>query len=263
MSLILLNGGGGEGALAAAAIEAAASRQCLAAFSPMGAGRQSGPVQGKGVAHGQDEGQQRAAYASIGQLVTWVFIPLLSIASLLAYERSSGLLSRILTTLTSRTTYFLGTLCGQVLLALVQMALLIGFGALVMGVAWGRAPGELAAVLVAFALAAAGLGTLLGTVVKTAAQASNVAILAGMLFALLGGAWVPSQVFPPALDIGSRLLPTRWAMEALTDLVIRGQGWPDILAEVAALLGFFLLFLFLATLRFGAGEAPWSGSLAD
>jgi ABC-2 type transport system permease protein len=69
-----------------------------------------------------------AAQSSAGQLVTWVFIPLLSISALLAYERRQGTLRRLFTMPVTKAQLLLGTLSGQVVTALVQMILLVGFG---------------------------------------------------------------------------------------------------------------------------------------
>ena len=45
-----------------------------------------------------------------------------------AYERQKGTLRRLLTTPTRKAIFLLGTISGQVLTALVQMLLLVGFG---------------------------------------------------------------------------------------------------------------------------------------
>ncbi len=198
----------------------------------------------------QDNGYDRVAHQSVGQMVTWVFIPLLGISSLLAYERSNGTLRRLLVTPTRRHTYLFGTLFGQVILALIQMALLIGFGALVLKVDWGQSPAGLILIMVCFSLASAALGTALGAFTRTAGQATNLSIMIGMLFALLGGAWVPMEVFPAALQTAVKILPTTWAMQGLMELVVQRQGLVDILPEAAVLLGFFVLFLFVGVRRF-------------
>lgn len=106
------------------------------------------------------------ANSSAGQLITWVFIPLIGLAGMFASERQQGTLRRILTSPTRKSTYLLGTILGQVLTALVQMALLVTFGIVVMHVNWGQSPAALAVILIAAALAAAALGTMLGTFVK-------------------------------------------------------------------------------------------------
>ena len=52
------------------------------------------------------------ANSSAGQLITWVFIPLIAISSMFAYERQKGTLRRLLTTPTRKSTYLLGTILG-------------------------------------------------------------------------------------------------------------------------------------------------------
>jgi ABC-2 type transport system permease protein len=105
-----------------------------------------------------------------------------------AYERQKGTLPRLLTTPTHKATYLLGTIAGQVATALVQMLLLVGFGVAVMKLNWGHAPDALAVMLVTSALAAAALGTTLGTF-DLGGPASGRSILLGMVMALLGGCW--------------------------------------------------------------------------
>ena len=91
--------------------------------------------------------------SSAGQLITWVFIPLIGLSGMLCYEREKGTLRRLLTTPTTKATFMIATITGQVLIALCQMALLITFGILVMHVNWGRNLPALTVMLVASAIA--------------------------------------------------------------------------------------------------------------
>ena len=191
-----------------------------------------------------------AANSSAGQLITWVFIPLIGISGMFAYERQKGTLRRLLTTPTHKATYLLGAITGQVLLAIVQMLLLIGFGILVMKLNWGRSPAALAVMLVSSALAAAALGTALATLVKTESQASGLSILLGMMMALLGGCWYPIELFPSFVQTVVWILPTRWAMEGLLAIVSRGQGLNAVLPDAGVLLGFALVFFGVGIWRF-------------
>jgi len=191
-----------------------------------------------------------AANASAGQLITWVFIPLFGISALFAYERQQGTLRRFLTTPTQNSTYLFGTISGQVATALVQMLLLIGFGALVMNVSWGNDPAALMVMLVTAALAAAAFGTLLGTFVRSEGQASGLSIMFGMVFALLGGCWYPLELFPAAVQQAAKILPTTWAMQGLLDLVSRGGGMQDILPEAGVLVAFAAVYFVVGVLRF-------------
>ena len=171
----------------------------------------------------------RAANSSAGQMITWVFIPLIGISSVFAYERQRGTLRRLLTTPTGKGTYLLGTILGNVFWALVQMTLLVTFGALVMKVNWADNPAALAVMMTASALAAAALGTMLGTFVKTEGQASGLSIMLGMVMALLGGCWYPIELFPAVVRNIVKVLPTTWAMQGMLDILLRGQGVVGIL----------------------------------
>lgn len=190
------------------------------------------------------------ANTSAGQLITWVFIPLFGISALFAYERQQGTLRRLLTTPASKATFLLGTITGQVAMALVQMLLLVGFGILVMKLSWGREPLALFIILFASALAAASFGTTMGTFIKSEGQASGLSVMFGMVFSLMGGCWYPLELFPPAIQNAVKVLPTTWAMQGMLDLVLRGGGLQDILPEAAVLLGFAAIFFSLGVWRF-------------
>lgn len=190
------------------------------------------------------------ANSSAGQMITWVFIPLFGISAFFASERSSGTLRRFFTTPTSKAVYLLGTLLGAVFWALVQMVLLVLFGILVMKLNWGQSPGALAVMLVTSTLAASAIGVAMGAFVRTESQATGLSIMAGMVMALLGGCWYPLDLFPQVVQQAVKILPTRWAMQGMLDVVLRGQGVAEVLPEAAVLLGFTAVFYAIGILRF-------------
>jgi ABC-2 type transport system permease protein len=104
--------------------------------------------------------------------------------------------------------------------------------------------------MVTSALAAAALGTMLGTFVKTEGQASGLSTMLGMVMALLGGCWYPLELFPQAVQTAVKVLPTTWAMKGLLDIVLRGGGVSMILPEAGVLLGFAVVFFTIGVLRF-------------
>jgi ABC-2 type transport system permease protein len=203
----------------------------------------------EGTAEDQVEYDPRAN-TSAGQLITWVFIPLFGISALFAYERQHGTLRRLLTTPATKATFLLGTIIGQVALALVQMLLLVGFGIFVMRLGWGREPLALFVILLTSALAAAAFGTTMGTFIKTEGQASGLSVMFGMVFALMGGCWYPLELFPPAIQNMVKILPTTWAMQGMLDLVLRGGGLREVLPEAGVLLVFALFFFSVGVWRF-------------
>ncbi len=190
------------------------------------------------------------ANSSAGQLITWVFIPLIGISGMFAFERQKGTLRRVLVTPTVKSTYLIGTILGQVFWALVQMALLISFGILVMKLHWGQNIPALIVIMISSALSAAALGVMLGAFVKTEGQATGLSIMIGMVMALLGGCWYPIELFPKIVGTITKILPTRWAMQGLLDLVLRGQGMAAVLPEAGVLLAFAAVFLIIGIWRF-------------
>lgn len=190
------------------------------------------------------------ANSSAGQMITWVFIPLFGISATFAYERTTGTLRRLLTAPTRKAVFLLGVLLTAVIWAPVQMLLLIVFGSLVMKLNWGHSPAALALIMLCSALAASAIGVALGAIVKTESQAGGLSIMLGMVMGLLGGCWYPLELFPGVVQEAVKVLPTRWAMQGMLDIVARQQGLSDVLPEAGVLLGFAALFYIIGIARF-------------
>ncbi|WKZ47422.1 MAG: ABC transporter permease [Anaerolineales bacterium] len=189
------------------------------------------------------------ANVSAGQLITWVFIPLFGISALFAYERQHGTLRRLLTTPTSKATFLLGTISGQVVMALVQMSLMVLFAMFAFKLNWGD-PLAVYIILTCSALAAAAIGTAMGTFIKSEGQAVGLSIMAGMMMGLLGGCWYPLELFPSFMQTIARIFPTYWSMQGLLDLLLRGAGVAEILPEAGVLILFAGVFFSVGVLRF-------------
>ena len=71
-----------------------------------------------------------------------------------------------------------------------------------------------------------------------------------LILVMLGGAWVPSFVFPEWLQTASFVAPTRWAIDGLEAMTWRGLGFDTAVAHSAAMLGFSALFALIAVWRF-------------
>ncbi len=211
----------------------------------------SAPQRLVAVAAVQNEQEQYngAVQGTAGQMLVWVFIPLLGTSGMMAYERATGTLKRLLTTPTSKSSYLLGTITSQYSASIVQMLLLVGFGALVMNIVWGP-PLAVMAVLLAFGLSSVAMGVMLGAFVKTESQASGLSVMLGMTLGLLSGCLWPLELFPPTMQTVAHILPMTWAMEALTGLATRGQDFASILPAIGYMLASAVVFFIIGVLRF-------------
>lgn len=194
---------------------------------------------------GEDIVYDPTTSSSAGQLVTWVFIALVSLSGSMAFERQQGTLRRLLVSPTSRLTYFVATILGAVLIAMVQVTLLMTFGALVLDAPWLDRPLPTFLLLLVFTFAAGGLGAFLGSLVRTEGQASGISTAVGMIFALLSGAWFPIELFPKVMQNVAKIFPTYWAVQGLKDILIINKPMMDILPTIGILMGFAVLFLSL------------------
>jgi ABC-2 type transport system permease protein len=198
----------------------------------------------------QTQKETQAAQASAGQLIIWVFIPLLGTSELMAYERVWGTLRRLVTTPTRKPTFLLGIITGQFSYGLIQMLMLVVIGVVLLKVPWGQNPLALLLLLISFALAAVALGTMMGTFTRTPSQANGLSIALGMVMGLLGGCMWPLEMFPPAVANVAKFLPTTWAMMGMTQLTVYNAGFFQILPYAAVLLGFSLVFFVVGVWRF-------------
>ncbi|MFN8463332.1 MAG: ABC transporter permease, partial [Anaerolineales bacterium] len=105
-------------------------------------------------------------------------------------------------------------------------------------------------ILACSALAAAAIGTAMGTFIKSEGQASGLSIMAGMLMGMLGGCWFPLELFPPVMQKIAMIFPTYWSMQGLLDLLLRGGGLINVLPEAGVLLGFAVIFFSVGVWRF-------------
>jgi ABC-2 type transport system permease protein len=105
-------------------------------------------------------------------------------------------------------------------------------------------------VAMASAVMAASYGLLIAALGKTPSAARGASVLATLMMVMLGGAWVPTFIFPAWLQKVTVVVPTRWAVDGFDAMSWRGLGFASAVMPIAVLLGFALLFSGLAVWRF-------------
>ncbi len=109
-----------------------------------------------------------------------------------------------------------------------------------------------ALVVVAFALMTASFGLLIAAFGKTPEAARGLAVFATLILVMLGGAWVPTFVFPTWMQQLTVVVPTRWAVDGLDAMTWRGLGMDVALQTAGVQLAFAAVFGALAIWRFRA-----------
>ncbi len=130
------------------------------------------------------------------------------------------------------------------------LIVLFAFARVVFGVRiYGSMAGFLG-ICLAFSLMTATFGLLIATLGRTAEATRGLAILVTLLMVMLGGAWVPTFIFPKWLQTLTVVIPTRWAMDGLDAVTWRGLGFSSVALPISLLFGCSLVFGALAVFRF-------------
>jgi len=195
------------------------------------------------------------AHSFVGMGVQFVLLMGVDIGIALLAMRRLGLWKRLRAAPLSRATLLGSRIVSCAAIALFSMSVVFGVATALFGM---RIEGSLVgfvAVLVAFALMTATFGLLIAALGRTPEATRGLAILATLLMVMLGGAWVPSFIFPAWLQTVSLAVPTRWAVDGLEAMSWRALPLSAAVPSVAVLLGFAALFGALALWRFDWEEA--------
>jgi ABC-2 type transport system permease protein len=182
------------------------------------------------------------------ELLLFLFLIALTGAVALIETRRLGLSRRMLATPTSPGTVIAGETLGRVLIAVIQAVVIILGSALLFGVNWGQ-PIGVAAVVILFALVAAGAGIFLGTLFRNEQQAAGVSLLLGLGLGALGGCMIPLEAFSPTMKRVAHITPQAWGNDAFAKLVGHGAAITGILPQLGVLAGYAAVLLVLATWR--------------
>ena len=132
----------------------------------------------------------------------------------------------------------------------LQLALLIGFGQLVLGLNYMREPIAILLVVVTMSMWTAGLGLLIGVVAKTEEQVIIYSMIPMFILSALGGAWMPLDVTGKAFQTIGHLLPTAWGMDGLQNIIVRGLGLESVLLPSGIMLASAIVLFAVAAWRF-------------
>lgn len=168
------------------------------------------------------------------QLVLFTFLNALTASAYLILTRKLGVAQRMMASSTSTGAIVAGETLGKFSIALFQALYIVAATWLIFRVDWGN-PLATGAVIVLFSLVGTALGVLIGSVLDNEGAASGIGVTLGIGLGALGGAMVPSELFPDSVRSVSQFTPHYWALEGLKEVLYRGGSLADIGQELAIL----------------------------
>ena len=164
--------------------------------------------------------------------------------------RRMGLWKRLRAAPVSRALLLGSTIASGTITALLLMCAIFAVAIAAFGVRIDGSVVGFIGNMVAFALLASSFGLLIAAIGKTPEATRGLAIFATLLMVMLGGAWVPSFIFPEWLQTISLANPARWAVDGFDAMTWRGLGLDAAVIPIGAMLAFSAAFTAIAIGRF-------------
>jgi ABC-2 type transport system permease protein len=150
-------------------------------------------------------------YGAISLLVLYIMLLMTYRGRAILVENETGRIGR-LRLCGGVLPVFAGKLLSSLAIGAIQAFALIILDKILFNLEWGNAI-EVVLFTLFFLLAASGWGMLLGSVLRTPAQAGWAALVINLGFALLAGNFVPRMIFPPWLQAMGWVTPNAWALD--------------------------------------------------
>jgi ABC-2 type transport system permease protein len=190
------------------------------------------------------------AHSFGGMGIQFILFMGLDVGVALLMLRQSGLWQRLRAAPLSRTMLLGSRAVSAALISGFILTVLFLFARIVFRVHIRGSVAGFIAVCAAFSLMTAAFGLMVAALGETVEATRGYAVMATLLMVMLGGAWVPTFVFPKWLQKITVVVPTRWAMDGWDGMTWRGLGFDSIILPVAILLAFTLAFGMVAVMRF-------------
>jgi len=188
------------------------------------------------------------SFAGIG--LQFVLMSMVDLAMGLLRERESGWFKRLRAAPLTRRSMLISKGAAYAVVAAMSLTGCFAFAMALFGVRiQGSGLGFLLC-LVLTSMMASSLGLMLAALGKTQGSTRSIAIAVILVLVMLGGAWMPTFIFPSWLQTVSLFTPTRWAIDAFDAMTWRGLGIDALVWPATAMLGWTALFSGIALWKF-------------
>jgi ABC-2 type transport system permease protein len=190
------------------------------------------------------------AHSIAGMGVQFILFMGLDVGIALLVLRQTGLWQRLRAAPLSRAMLLGSRMVSAALIAGLILTVLFSFARVAFGVHVLGSFAGFVGVCAAFSLMTAAFGLMVAALGKTPEATRGYSIMATLVMVMLGGAWVPTFIFPLWLQKLTVVVPTRWAIDGMDGMTWRGLGFSAAVAPIGVLLLFTMLFAAVAVMRF-------------
>ncbi len=184
----------------------------------------------------------------VGVILTMTMVMFTSAAIVRESER--GNMEMLINTPVRPLELMLGKIVPYIVIGLVQTSIILLLGHLIFGVPLHGSLGALAAATLAFIGASLALGLVLSTIATSQLQAMQMTVFILLPSILLSGFMFPYEGMPLPAQYIAEVLPVTHFMRAIRAVMLRDAGLAEVAEDTLWLLGFMLVGLLLASLRF-------------
>ncbi|HEU4851672.1 MAG TPA: ABC transporter permease [Telluria sp.] len=189
------------------------------------------------------------AHSFAGMAVQFILFMGIDMGVSVLMARRMGIWNRLLAAPVTQNTVILARATSCAIIALGLMCIIFAVAVAVFGVRITNLPGFIG-VTVSFAILTASFGLLIAAFGQTPDAARGIAMFVTLVMVMLGGAWVPSFLFPDWMQPFTLVMPTRWAVDGFDGVTWRGLGMDAAGMSMAVQLAFAVVFAALALWRF-------------
>ena len=202
------------------------------------------------VTSGNDVPYNGYAHSFAGMTVQFLLLAGVDAGVVLLLLRDRGIWQRFRSAPLSKSDFLVAKMLATMIIGLVQMAVIYAAAIAIFGVRISGSVAGFVAIAIVLCFLNASFGLMLAALGRSAPATRGIAVLVTLLMVMIGGAWVPSFVFPKWLQQASLFVPTRWAVDGLDAMTWRGLGLHAAVIPIVVLGCTALVCLALAVSRF-------------
>jgi len=203
---------------------------------------------------GKEVNNPNATRSVGGWAMMFLLFTLTATSTSLFDENKSGVVLRILSSPVSRVHILWGKYLYNFSLGCIQLLVMFFAGYILFRIDIFSNFLNLILIIIASALACTAFGMLLAAVSKTAAQANGLGTLLILTMSGIGGAWFPTFILPPFIQILSKFSLVYWSMEGFMNVLWRGSSTIELLPYFGVLIGIAFLVNIFSIIRFKKGN---------